>query len=477
MIEETLGTRDETLAAAKAKRRAGEYHLKFLALEGDQRAERELAEGDGASVRAEYSRAFEEVRSGEIVAYADGEDDPVAFGVELTIDAIVDPAPVEVDRHGEPHPVLAPAEEARVAGLADGLTTRQGGVPRFREQYEPRFKEVADRWLEGWKDAPGRRPSNTGSQYATAIRLFDEYWGDRPLREVGEKDAAEFVELLKRLPAGHGRGKLSKLPLREAVELYGEAGAGLSPPSIKRHLLVLKQIWRWAKPLGYCSGELPFTATLPRHRTRPYLAWETRDLQTLFAKPPLRRDIYEAFYVAMFTGLRASEVADMTWGQVRKEQGISYFAIEDAKTEAGYRKVPIHSRLAWFLEKPRGGDDDPVFPTFNPEGGGKRRGDDASRLFGDSWKRRQGLTSRRHVFHSARKNVTRIMEENNVAASAWARVIGHEPGFTYGTYNPHALSLRRCAEIIELIEYPEVNMRPPAEVYGEAAKLPRKRAN
>jgi integrase len=475
MIEETLGTRDETLAAAKASRKAGEYHLMFLALEGDQRAQKELEIGDGAAVRAEYSRAFAEATAGEIVAYADGEDDPVAFGVEMAIDAIVDPAPVEVDRYGQPVPVLTPLQEARVAGLADGLSQHQGRNPRFREQYEPRFKEVADKWLEGWKAAPGRRPSNTGAQYAAAIRLFDEYWGDRPLREVTERDAAEFVELLKQVPAGHGRGKLAKLPLREVIALHGKEGSGLASPSIKRHLLVLKQIWAWAKPLGYCSGDHPFTARLPRHRARPYLGWETGDLQMLFGAPPLRRDIYEAFYIAMFTGLRASEVADLTWGQVREEQGLAYLAIEDAKTEAGWRKVPLHSKLQWLLQKKRGRDGDPVFPTFNPEGGGKRRGDDASRLFGDSWKRRLGITSRRHVFHSARKNVTRIMEENGVAATAWARVIGHEPGFTYGTYNPDALSLRKCAEIIELIDYPEVNMRDPAEVYADAAKLPRKR--
>jgi len=153
-----------------------------------------------------------------------------------------------------------------------------------------------------------------------------------------------------------------------------------------------------------------------KHRKKPSLGWETPDLQRLFADPPRRRDIYEAFYIAMFTGLRVHEISDLTWGQVRTEQGVDYLLIQDAKTEAGTRKVPVHSRLSWLLRKPRGDDTDPVFPTFSPEGPRSSRGGDASKLFG-AWKKKLGVAPRRYVFHSARKNVTRIMEENAIPAN------------------------------------------------------------
>lgn len=458
-FEMTLGTRDERLAEAKAKKLAGEYKLQFLALAGNGDASRALE-------RAEYLRASVEVQE---IGRRFGPDD-ADLAAELKSDMIVDAARPSNDPDDD-GPELTALEEARLAGLSDGRSIALGEAPRFKERFEPAFKELADRWLDGWKAAPSRRPSNTAVQYGAAIRLFHEFWGNRTLREVTQRDAAEFVELLKSLPPKYGRGSLAGVPLREAVARHsGEEGVGLSPPSIKRHLGVLRQIWEWAKPLGFCSGEMPFAVKMPKHRASPYLAWETPDLQRLYAAPPKRRDVYEVFTVAMFTGLRVQEIADLTWGRVREEQGVPYFLIDDAKTEAGTRKVPLHSNLRWLLAKDRGGPEEPVFPTFTPEGPRKSRGGDASKLFG-AWKRSVGITSRRFVFHSARKNVTRIMEENGVQANVWARVIGHEPGFTYKTYNPTGLTLAKSLQTIELIAYPEVPMRPPAALYGNGQRL------
>lgn len=462
-IEQTLATRDEELAAAKAQRLAAEYKLQFMALEGNAGAEAALA-------RLEYEK-------GLAAAQALAPDHDQA---EAIVDAIVDKLemeaiPVQLPASpDEPEPELPAPLEAHIRGLYDGLAMAQGNRPRHKRAYEPPFRELAERWLEGWKARPNRRPSNTASQYASTIRLFAEFWGDRPIRGIRQSDAGEFVELLKRLPPNHGRGDLASRTLRELVALH--KGPGLSTPSIKRHLGTLKQIWGWAKGLGFCSGDDPFSVKLEKHRKRPSLQWEPADLRRLFGGPPQRRDIYEAFYVAMFTGLRIAEIADLTWGQIRKEQDIDYIAVTDAKTEAGIRKVPLHPKLRWLLAKQRGADSDPVFPSFTPEGPRKSRGGDATKLFG-RWKSQLGVEARRYVFHSARKNVTAIMEENAIPANIWARIIGHEPGFTYATYNPTGLTLRRALEVIELIDYPHVDMPEPASIYGDAAKLPAKKQN
>ena len=165
--------------------------------------------------------------------------------------------------------------------------------------------------------------------------------------------------------------------------------------------------------------------------------------------------------VALFTGLRCAEIADLTWSQLREEGGVPYFMITDAKTEAGHRKVPVHSKLSWLLERKRGAEDAPVFPTFAVEGARESRGGDLSKLFG-AWKRAAGIASRRYTFHSTRKNVTEIMERNRIPVNEWAKMIGHEVGLTYGTYSPHGLTLGRSREIIELIDYPGVDLPQPA---------------
>lgn len=455
-IEETLSTRDEALAAAKAQKRAGAYRLQFLALEGNRLASEEL--GRGA-----YEAAAAAVVSGDVCGDRGGDPEECARD---EIGGVLD-----ANITGR----LSVEEEARIAGLMDGVDRLSGRVPRHGRRFEPKFKELAERWLAQWKGRPGRKPSNTAMQYESTIRLFDEFWGGRPIREVRARDAAEFTELLKRLPPTHGRGALRGVPLAEAIERGGGGPGGLSSAAIRRHLGVLKQVWEWAKPLGYAVGDNPFQQVkVPKEKVQTYLAWPTSELKRLLADPPKRRDIYEAFHIAMYTGLRVGEVADMDWSQVRDEGGIAFIQVEDAKTEAGHRRVPLHPALAW-LEQARGGrTSGPVFPGFNPEGPGKRRGADASRLFG-AWKRGRGISSRRYVFHSARKNVTAIMEEKAVPSNQWARIIGHEPGFTYGVYNPHGLSLAKAQEIIGLIEYPHVALKQPNAIYGTAGRLKRVR--
>lgn len=160
----------------------------------------------------------------------------------------------------------------------------------------------------------------------------------------------------------------------------------------------------------------------------------------------------------MFTGMRLDEIASMTWGGLRAatEGGrpITYFQIDDAKTPAGVRQVPLHAKLNWLASRERGLAAERLWPNFNEEGAGKKPGADAGRDF-STFKLSRGFRERKKSFHSFRKNVTRIMERAGVPENEWAQVFGHERGFTYSTYNPDGITLSRKAEIIALIKYPE----------------------
>lgn len=445
-IEQTLSTRDEKLAEAKAKHLAGEYKLKFLALEGVPDARQALA-------RTSYEAHVTEVLEEKVAAYGVPDEDPVAFGVELAVDKIVDAPGRRYDEDGDP--ILSAEEEAALRGLLDGFRLRKGKKPTYRERYEPSFQVVADEWMASWQASRDRRPSNTAAQYRSAIRVFADFWGNRSIREVTERDAAAFVELLKKLPPHYGRGKLAGLSLQQSIEATEGEQRGLASATIKRHMVVLSQIWAWAKQHGRCAGDNPFKLKLPQVKKKAYLAWELPDLEKLFQHRPKRDDIVEVFTAALYTGMRLGELAELTWGRVRSEDGISYILVEDAKTEAGRRKVPIHSKLAWLLEKERGGADQLVWPTFQPEGPRKSGTGDASKLFG-AWKRAAGFASRRFTFHSARKNFVSQLEQKGVHQSEVARLVGHEAGFTFGIYSPQGLNLGRLKDIVELVEYPEI---------------------
>lgn len=373
------------------------------------------------------------------------------FGAELQIEKVIEKPGRKYDSDGDP--ILTAEEQAQVSGILDALRERRGKAPQHRDRYEPAFEVVANEWLASWEASRDRRPSNTAAQYGSAIRVFGDYWGKRSIREVTERDAAQFVELLKKLPPTYGRGKLAKLSLQQAIESTSGDLQGLAPATIKRHMIVLNQIWRWAKQHGRCGGDNPFQISLPKVKKKAYLAWELQDLEKLYNNRPKRDDIAEVFTAALYSGLRLGELAELRWGRVRDEEGVSYFLVDDPKTEAGRRKVPIHSKLAWLLEKPRGAEGDLVWPTFRPEGARRSGTGDASKLFG-AWKRNTGFTSRRLTFHSSRKNFVSQLEQRGVQQSEVARLVGHELGLTFGVYSPGGLNLRRLQEIVELVDYP-----------------------
>lgn len=443
-IERTLSTSDETLAAAKAAQLAGDYKIKFMALQGNAEAQKALH-------RTTYENRVQEVTSGLLVAEREPDEDPAEVGVELALDQLIETPRRRFDNDGDA--ILTDVEQAAVLGLLDGLRKVRGETPKHRDQYEPPFTEVADNWMVSWEANPDRRVSNTSAQYRSAIRVFGNYWGERTTREITEVEAARFVEKLKQLSPKHGRGRLAGLTLEDSIGATKGEEVGLSGASINKYFVVLRQIWDWAKPLGYCRGDNPFKIKLPLVRKKPHLPWEMQDLTTLYKGSPKRHDVVEVFTVALYSGLRLGELAELTWGNVREEDAVPYFQLVDTKTDAGHRKVPIHSRLAWLLKKKRGGEGDLVWPTFTAEGNRKAGTGDASKLFGD-WKRRLNFNTRRYTFHSSRKNFVSQLEEKGAQQSEVARLVGHEVGFTYRVYAPNGLGLRRLQELVELISYP-----------------------
>lgn len=461
-LEHSLETRDAVVASAKAQQIAARLRLELEALRGSGDATRALEREAYARAREVAPRIAARGRPVHLETPR-GEPftlDPLEVQIDLELEEARDRARAAARRKGEDDedPDLLPIDDARVSGLIDGQRLLQGKSVKTTA-YAPPFSETARLWLADWKLAPRRAPANTAKQYSATASLFAEWWKDRPLAELTAADAAAFVDTLRGLSAGDTRGRRLKSTTVPADV------PRLSPATVRRHVATLGAVWKWAQPRLSLKGSNPWaTVAPPRKAARPqtYMPWEEADLvRLLVANPPKRRELYELCLVALFSGLRLSEAANLTWSRIREREGFMVFDINEAKTPAGRRCVPVHESLGWLLKR-RGEADAPVFASFNPEGPGKSRGDDASRAFG-AHKRQRGFTDRERGFHSFRKNFTGALERAGVSHGTMQLLLGHERSLTLGVYNPAGLPMATLAEAVNRVAY--AGLPSPAELY------------
>lgn len=159
----------------------------------------------------------------------------------------------------------------------------------------------------------------------------------------------------------------------------------------------------------------------------------------------------QLIWLGMWTGCRIEEICSLEKQSVRGDA--SSFIVKDAKTAAGNREVPIHSKLKplvrHLLETSTDG--------FLLEGLSRNKYGDRSNAIGKRFGRLRTKLGYgdEFVFHSIRKTVATKLENAGVPENISADILGHETKrITYGLYSGGA-SLATMSEAIERMSYPE----------------------
>ena len=213
----------------------------------------------------------------------------------------------------------------------------------------------------------------TALQSRKSYELFGAVAGDKPLGAYTRQDAATFKNTLERLPADYGKapGFRGKSPL-EIIALDKERAnkpERLSTRTVQRHLTALSTLWADAISRDYVTVNLfsGFKFSRQARAQDQRDMWESADLARLFATPvwsgcqsPHRRSapgpliIRDAKFwvplIAVFSGLRQEEICQLQVSDIKCEQGIWYFDVNDEpprklKNRTAVRLVPIHSEL------------------------------------------------------------------------------------------------------------------------------------
>jgi integrase len=231
----------------------------------------------------------------------------------------------------------------------------------------------------------------------------------------------------------------------------------LAPKTVQRILSGLRGYWRFLQSIEVAGeNDEPFNkldvalqnkSTLQRPARQPI---NPDDVVQLLDAAIKRDDdqLADLIRLAMWTGCRIEELCSLKIEQVKDD----YFSITDAKTQSGWREVPIHRELTQTMTRLIDDSKDGfVLSGLSANNKHKRRSDGIGKRFG-RLKTGMGF-GEKHVFHSIRKTVVTILENAGVAENIVADIVGHEKTtMTYGLYSG-GLSLAVKRDALDKLVY------------------------
>lgn len=187
----------------------------------------------------------------------------------------------------------------------------------------PMLATIRDEYMQVYSE---RRAFSTLSKAARAVEVF--------LQSIGKVDIA-----------------LNKIGRRTVTDFI-EAQQQSAPQTIQNWLTSLGSLYEFAKRRDDgIPDSNPFHGhNLEARRTiESYQPFDQDQLQTLIKEAD--ETIRDLILMGLYSGCRLDELASLKRDDIVMIEGVRCFFIRKAKTAAGVRHVPIHSRLIGIVDK------------------------------------------------------------------------------------------------------------------------------
>jgi integrase len=244
---------------------------------------------------------------------------------------------------------------------------------------------------------------------------------------------------------------------RSAVQQWinRQAEAGRAVATINRALSEMRGYWSYLQGLELDDDDRqPFNGLQKRKGSKnakrdQRKAFAAADLVALHKAAQASGDqaLADLIALGMFTGARREELCALRIEHVNAY----HFEIVDAKTSAGWRQVPIHSKLrATVARLVRDSRDDFLLSGLGANKYGKRGGGLGHRF--TRLKTGHGFGTQ-HVFHSIRRTVATLLQNAVKRRDIIDDILGWEKPGMLGHYS-EGVSLAMKRQAIEKLAYP-----------------------
>jgi integrase len=355
---------------------------------------------------------------------------------------------------------------------------------RMRGEEGMKFSEAAALFIEELQRDPGAKVTeHTRGQHESVFKLFEDFTDDAPLSSITKANASDFLNTIAKLdPHWFHIPGAREMRLAELVEKCAARPGKLSNRTLNRYISHLFNVFKWADRSGHFEGRNPFEGQNRKEAKgtgwKPFTIDELNKMfgAKLFTDVPAKDRIRPAKHtfktamswiplIGLFSGMRSNEICQLRKSDVQRKDGVWIFNVsadhesQSIKTEAGVRMVPVHSELiaCGFLDYVKALPDGQLFPALKPGGVDGKLNNYFSKRF-PTFKRKWGVTRARTAFHSFRKNTAQALKDARATPAETAELIGHEQGFTFGTYAPLQLPMPALKELIERVKYPGLRL-------------------
>ena len=313
------------------------------------------------------------------------------------------------------------------------------------------------------RPATGRpaRPEDLGKRFTEATKEYlAEKKHDNDAKTIADKQAtyAAFV-------AAFGNTRMHVIEKPVAVKfkqklMEGEAGAA----RINKKIGHMSELFEWAVNNGEASAN-PFEGTRIGKKSKlledveSYEPFTAEDLALVFNPATwgdysIKPHFHWLPFLLLNTGARPNELAGLPLADVRREQGIDFFAVREAKTSASRRKVPFNksvreSGFMAYLEQRRaeepGGQ---LFPLLLPSKNGYAK--NVSRRFNETYLPSLRITNPLRRLYSFRATFITRMSELNVNPAMLMALVGHYEQTAVDLSSPHFKNYQGAKRIAAL---------------------------
>lgn len=305
-----------------------------------------------------------------------------------------------------------------------------------------RLSEAVDRWAS----EDGRREL-TIKEWRYRVQRFIELKGDPYVHEITVDDIHDFVEAYEQLPNRMPKSDRSR-PLPEIIERYrGLKVERLAPQSVTNAVTSVSSVLNWCVEHRILKENVARGVRVAKrkqaHERR--LPFKPEDLRAIFEDSPVFARGYRprggaghaAYWIpvlALYSGARLEEIAQLALSDIRVEGDITFMEIEDiaegqsVKNAASRRRVPLHARvmalgfMAYVNEMRERGHTD-LFQFVQSQTG--KRSSPYSKWVNRYFRKICKIRDRRLVFHSFRHTFSDASREAEIPRELRNALMGH----------------------------------------------------